>query len=44
MHDRLFARLESLEAGQRKIFAHLEAAARPLAADTDSVHEPTGNG
>lgn len=35
MHDRLFARLESLEAGQRKIFAHLDATAGLLADAAD---------
>lgn len=35
LHDRLFTRLESLEAGQRKIFAHIDATTGTLAAAPD---------
>lgn len=31
LHDRLFSQLESLEAGQRKIFAHIDTTAGSMA-------------
>lgn len=34
MHDRLFSRLESLEAGQRKTFAHIDGSTGSLADTT----------
>ena len=43
LHDRLFSRLESLEAGQRKIFAHLDAAP-PSMSDTLNPEDTTGGG
>ncbi len=39
LHDRLFSRLESLERGQRKIFAHIDATVGSLsdAVDPDDL-------
>ena len=42
LHDRLFARLESLEAGQRKIFAHIDDTP-PAMGDAPDPKDTTGS-